>query len=80
MKFGKLPIKHAPLLFVKATNRDKSMAREVHLVMFHGVSLTTVTILDLGADQCMKINSNAQHISRDVISIHVDEIISSHQS
>ena len=56
------------------------MVKYLYLVMFFGGgALTTVTILALGADQCVQINPIAQRTSGNVILFHVDKVRSSHQ-
>ena len=48
--------------------------REVLSVMFHGVSLTVVPILSLGADQKQQIQKKAVQMYGQIIAIHIDEV------
>ena len=63
-----------PLLFVKVTGSDKYLVRGIHLVMFRGVSLTSIPLLALGADQTSKVGTKSIQISGGVLAIHLDKI------
>ena len=51
MKFRDLSTVLAPDLFVKKTGGGKTLVRDIYSVMIHGVSLTFVLLLALGADR-----------------------------
>ena len=55
MKFKSLHHKFAPVLFVYPTGGRKSLVRDVHSVLFRGVSFTIVQVLLLGADLSIKV-------------------------
>ena len=74
MKFRESSVVPAPLLFVKATGGGKSLVRDIHSVMFRGVSLTIVPLLALGADQTSKVITKTIQTSGDVLAVHLDEI------
>ena len=48
--------------------------RDVHWILFRGVSLTVVPVLSLGADLSEKVRQKASQGCGRVISIHLDEI------
>ena len=72
MKFRDSHTIPAPILFVKATGGGKSLVRDIHSVMFRGVSLTIVPLLALGADQTSKIGTKSIQTSGDVLAVHLD--------
>ena len=74
MKFKLSSNKPSPLLFVHPTGGGKSLVRDVHSVLFRGVSLTIVPVLSLGADLAAKVRQKASQACGRVISIHLDEI------
>ena len=74
MKFRESPSVPAPLLFVKATGGGKSLVRDIHSVMFRGVSLTIVPLLALGADQTSKVTTKSIQTFGDVLAVYLDEI------
>ena len=74
MKFRDSSVAPAPPLFVKATGGGKSLVRDIHSVMFRGVSLAIVPLLALGADQTSKVSSKSIHTSGDVLAVHLDKI------
>ena len=55
MKFRDSPLKPSSLIFVHPTGGGKSLVRDVHSVLFRGVSLTIVPVLSLGADLSIKV-------------------------
>ena len=74
MKFRESSIVPAPVLFVKATGGGKSLVRDIHSVMFRGVSLSIVPLLALGADQTSNVRKKSIQTSGDVLAVHLDEI------
>ena len=74
MKFKLSSNKPSPLLFVHPTGGGKSLVRDVHSVLFWGVSLTIVPVLSLGADLAAKVRQKASQACGRVISFHLDEI------
>ena len=54
MKFKLSSYKSSPLLFVHPTGGGKLLVRDIHSVLFRGVSLTIVPVLSLGADLAEK--------------------------
>lgn len=74
MKIRHSPMKPAPLLFVKPTGGGKSLARDLHAVMFRGTTLTIAPILALGSDQAEKVRQKAMQTSGDVLSLRIDEV------
>ena len=74
MKIRHSPMKPAPLLFVKPTGGGKSLVRDLHAVMFRGITLTIVPMLALGSDQAEKVRQKAMQTSGDVLSLHIDEV------
>ena len=59
MKFRDSPLKPSSVLFVHPTGGGKSLVRDVHSVLFRGVSLTVVPMLSLGVDLSMKVREKA---------------------
>ena len=47
----------AHVLFINATGGGEPLIRDIHFVMFCGVSLTIVYMIALGADQTLKVNT-----------------------
>ena len=74
MKFRESSAVPAPLLFIKATGGGKLLVRNIHLVMFRGVSVTIIPLLTLGADQMSKISTKSIQTSGDVLAVHLDKI------
>ena len=74
MKFKASLLKPSSILFVHPTGGGKSLVRDVHSVLFRGVSLTVVPVLSLGADLSEKVRQKASQGCGRVISIHLDEI------
>ena len=74
MKFKDSPLKPSSVLFVHPTGGGKSLVRDVHSVLFRGVSLTIVPVLALGVDLSGKVREKASQGCGRVVSIHLDEI------
>ena len=55
MKFKDSQFKPLSVLFIHPTGVGKSLLRDVHSVLFRGVSSTIVPVLSLGADLCQKV-------------------------
>ena len=55
MKFRDSLLKPSSLLFVHPTGGGKLLVRDVHYVLFGGVSLTIVPVSSLGADLSIKV-------------------------
>ena len=74
INFRKKSTAPAPILFVKTTGGGKSLVRDIHLVVFHGVSLTIVPPPALGVDQTSNVCNKSIQNSGDVLAIHLEEI------
>ena len=74
MKFCDSPLKPLSVLFVHSTSGGKSLVRDVHPVLFRGVSLTFVSVLSLGADLSMKVQQKSLQGCGQVVSIHLDKV------
>ena len=73
MKFRESPTVPAPILFVKATGGGKYLVRNIHLVMFRGVSLTIVPLIALGANQTSKVSNTSIQTFGDVLAVYLDD-------
>ena len=74
MKFRDSPMKPSSLLFVHPTGGGKSLVRDVHSVLFRGMSLTIVPVLSLGADSSIKVRQKASQGCGRVVSVYLDEV------
>ena len=74
MKCKSSPLNPSSILFVYSTSGRKSLARDVHSVLFRGVSLTVLPVLSLVADLSAKVRQKASQGRGRVISIHLDDI------
>ena len=73
-KFRNSPLKPLSVLFVHPTGGGKLLVRDVHSVLFRGMSLTVVPVLSLGEDLSMKVQQKALQGCGRVVSIHLDEV------
>ena len=55
MQFKDSPIKPPFILFVHLTGGGKLLVRDVHSVLFPGISLTIVPVLSLGTDLSLNV-------------------------
>ena len=51
MKFKGFQINPLHVIFIQPTGGSKSLVRDVHSILFRGLSLAIVPILSLGTDQ-----------------------------
>ena len=74
MKFKDSKFKPSSVLFIHLTGWGESLVRDIHSVLFRGVSLAIVPVLFLGADLCQKVRQKVSQGCGWVVSIHLDEI------
>ena len=73
MKFKSSTFKPSPVVFVHLTGGGKLLVRDVHSVLFRGVSLTIIPVLSLGADLAEKVKQKASQTCGRIISIHLNK-------
>ena len=74
INFRDSPSIPAPVIFVTAIGSGKSLVRDIHFVMFHGVILAIVSLFTLGTYQTPKVSAKSIHNSGNVLAVHLDEI------
>jgi superfamily II DNA helicase RecQ len=62
------------LLVVRPTGGGKSLVRDIVGIVLGGVALTIVPLLSLGADQTLKVNSQATQDCLTAAAFHLDEL------